>query len=81
MIKVLVLFSILSGVFVLYSYKETKKEENKKPNILILFADDQRAGTIKALGNQEIITPHIDKLVNEGEEEKRKIGFIEKKEN
>jgi len=65
-IKVLVLFSILSGVFVLHSCQEVKKEENKKPNILILFADDQRAGTINALGNQEIITPHIDKLVNEG---------------
>lgn len=46
----------------------TKKEEVKvkKPNILFLLADDQRASTINALGNSEIITPNLDRLVNEG---------------
>ena len=42
------------------------KEENQKPNILFLLADDQRASTIHALGNDEIITPNLDKLVSEG---------------
>jgi len=37
-----------------------------KPNILFLFADDQRADTIAALGNSRIKTPNIDKLVNAG---------------
>lgn len=46
--------------------KQDKVVEKKKPNILFLFADDQRAGTIRALGNQEISTPNIDKLVNAG---------------
>ncbi len=43
-----------------------KAETPKKLNVLFLFTDDQRAGTINALGNNEIRTPHIDKLVAEG---------------
>ena len=38
----------------------------KKPNIVVLFTDDQRYDTIRALGNQEIITPNIDRLVERG---------------
>ena len=39
---------------------------NKKPNILFLFTDMQRADTIHALGNPIIKTPNLDRLVNEG---------------
>ncbi len=38
----------------------------KRPNVLILFADDQRADTIAALGNPHIRTPHLDRLVSQG---------------
>jgi arylsulfatase A-like enzyme len=37
-----------------------------KPNILFLFADDQRADTIAAHGNPHIKTPNLDKLVEAG---------------
>ena len=37
-----------------------------RPNILLLFTDDQRAGTIGALGNPDIHTPHLDALVRRG---------------
>jgi arylsulfatase A-like enzyme len=37
-----------------------------KPNILFLFADDQRADTIAAHGNPRIQTPNLDKLVRAG---------------
>lgn len=37
-----------------------------KPNILFLFADDQRADTIAAHGNSHIRTPNLDKLVASG---------------
>ena len=37
-----------------------------KPNVLFLFADDQRADTIHAWGNPHIETPNIDGLVAEG---------------
>ena len=38
----------------------------EKPNILFLFTDDQQHDTIRALGNEAIITPSLDKLVKEG---------------
>ncbi|MYF05585.1 MAG: sulfatase-like hydrolase/transferase, partial [Holophagales bacterium] len=37
-----------------------------RPNILFLFADDQRADTIRAWGNELIDTPNLDRLVAEG---------------
>ncbi len=37
-----------------------------KPNILFLFADDQRFDTIGALGNRAIRTPNLDRLVQRG---------------
>ncbi len=36
------------------------------PNILFLFADDQRADTIAALGNPVIRTPNLDRLAHRG---------------
>ena len=38
----------------------------KRPNVLFLLTDDQRGGTIHALGNDEIKTPNIDRLVQRG---------------
>src|SRR3954447_15725860 len=37
-----------------------------KPNVVFLFADDQRADTIGALGNSYIKTPNLDQLVRSG---------------
>jgi arylsulfatase A-like enzyme len=44
-------------------------DENSKvarPNVLFLFADDQRADTIAAHGNPHIKTPNLDKLAASG---------------
>ena len=38
----------------------------ERPNVLFLFADDQRPDTIAALGNPHIKTPNIDRLVQRG---------------
>jgi len=38
----------------------------KQPNILFVFADDQTFEGIRALGNDEIETPNLDKLVANG---------------
>jgi arylsulfatase A-like enzyme len=38
----------------------------KRPNVLFLFSDDQRWDTIGALGNPEVQTPHLDRLVQAG---------------
>ena len=37
-----------------------------KPNILFIFADDMTYDAIAALGNEEIETPHLDRLVRGG---------------
>lgn len=37
-----------------------------RPNILFVLADDQRWDTIAALGNKEIKTPNLDRLVGRG---------------
>src|SRR5687768_6131446 len=38
----------------------------ERPNILLLFADDQRADTVGAWGNEHIRTPNLDGLVRRG---------------
>jgi len=41
--------------------------KREKPlNVLVLFTDDQRFDTIRALGNHSIHTPHLDTLVHKG---------------
>jgi arylsulfatase A-like enzyme len=40
--------------------------EARPPNILLLFADDQRTDTIGAWGNDRIRTPHLDRLAADG---------------
>ncbi|MYD44650.1 MAG: sulfatase-like hydrolase/transferase [Gammaproteobacteria bacterium] len=37
-----------------------------KPNVLVIFTDDQRFDTIRSLGNDSIHTPNIDRLVARG---------------
>lgn len=55
--------SLLAALFLLPSLQCS---EPARPNILFLFADDQRADTIAALGNRHIKTPHLDRLVQRG---------------
>jgi arylsulfatase A-like enzyme len=37
-----------------------------QPNILLLFTDQQRIDTIAACGHDHMVTPNLDRLVNEG---------------
>lgn len=39
---------------------------SQKPNILFIFADDQSYETIAAMGNEEVKTPNLDRLVTSG---------------
>lgn len=54
----------LMALLVLAGVASTAAAE--RPNVLFLFADDQRADTIGAFGNEVIETPHIDSLVESG---------------
>ncbi len=42
------------------------REKTDKPNILFIFADDQTFQGIRALGNDELQTPNLDRLVRNG---------------
>lgn len=43
-----------------------EKMNQQKPNFLFIFADDQTYNSINALGNEEVHTPNLDKLVKNG---------------
>jgi len=40
--------------------------QRRRPNIVFIFSDDQRFDTIAALGNRQIVTPNMDRLVRNG---------------
>jgi arylsulfatase A-like enzyme len=56
-ISLLVLLALASG---------SRLTAADKPNVIFVLADDQRFDTIAALGNGEIKTPNLDKLVARG---------------
>ncbi len=49
-----------------FGCKDAQKELPQKPNIVFVFADDMTYTAINALGNTEVNTPNIDRLVNQG---------------
>lgn len=57
---------LLLGFFPGCNTKKEPAKEKTKPNILFLFADDQRADAIGCAGNTYIQTPNIDKLAETG---------------
>ena len=42
------------------------KPAQERPNILVLMTDDQSYSTIHAMGNNQVITPNLDKLIEDG---------------
>lgn len=58
---------VLLGLFLLAGVVAAAVEaEAQRPNVLVLFADDQRADTVGALGNGLIRTPNLDQLARSG---------------
>lgn len=57
---------ILFGSFFNCNAGKTTTETRKKPNILFLFADDQRADALGCSGNTYIRTPNIDRIAENG---------------
>ena len=55
-----------SSVFGANPEKVNKENSPKRPNVLVLLTDDQTFSTIHAWGNNEIQTPNMDRLVNQG---------------
>jgi len=60
-IAILVLLSI-NGC----SFQKNANQDSSPPNIVFIFTDDQTYTALAALGNDEIQTPNLDKLVHNG---------------
>jgi arylsulfatase A-like enzyme len=64
-----VLRLLLRGGLVLLSLllaPAVRGDAAQRPNVLLIVTDDQRPDTIRALGNEVIRTPNLDRLVHEG---------------
>ncbi len=57
---------LATGIVGLISSVNLMAQANLKPNILILFADDQRADALGSAGNSYIQTPNIDQIAFSG---------------
>ena len=62
--KVLIVAAAL--LITLGDAKSSIAAEADRPNIVFIFADDQCFDTINSLGNQEVETPNLDRLVRRG---------------
>jgi hypothetical protein len=60
------LFSLFSVASCSQTLKTNQRDKNTHPNVLFLFADDQRADALGFAGNPYIRTPHIDRLAQTG---------------
>ncbi len=56
----------LPRLFALFCVTTLSLNADQPPNVVFIFADDQRADTIAALGNPVIKTPNLDRLVKRG---------------
>ena len=56
----------LPRLFVAFCAMAVSLRAAPTPNVVFIFADDQRADTIAALGNPVIKTPNLDRLVKRG---------------
>ena len=54
------LFALANLLFIFFS------AEAKKPNILLIFSDDHAKKALSCYGNQDIQTPALDRIANEG---------------
>jgi arylsulfatase A-like enzyme len=46
--------------------KQSMNKNSTKPNIIIIFTDDQGYQDLSCFGSPDIQTPHLDKMANEG---------------
>ena len=56
----------VSSVFTVTARSCDTIDNNKKPNFIIIFADDLRYGDLGSYGHPTIKTPNLDQMANEG---------------
>jgi arylsulfatase A-like enzyme len=59
-------FAICLAVLNTTMFGQETKDEIKRPNIIFLMADDQNVMSVGCYGNDEVQTPHMDRLAREG---------------
>ncbi|NND79797.1 MAG: sulfatase-like hydrolase/transferase [Maribacter sp.] len=60
----IVLFALL--IFMAMGCRKETAPKSAQPNIVFIFADDMTYSAVGALGNTEIQTPNLDRLVHQG---------------
>ena len=53
-------------VTILLTRCQLRADENRRPNILFMFTDDQPQSCLGCIGNEHIQTPNMDRLAEEG---------------
>jgi arylsulfatase A-like enzyme len=46
--------------------KGSKAKKNRKPNVIIIFADDQGSVDMNCYGAKDLVTPHMDSIAKKG---------------
>ena len=59
-------FQVFSLMCFLVLFSNYMKAQNKRPNIIFIYSDDQRYDALGVNGNDVIITPELDKLARQG---------------
>ena len=58
--------SMIAMPQLLFAAQTEEHQRKEKPNVLFLFVDDMTYDGLNVLGNSEIISPNLDKLVSSG---------------
>ena len=58
--------SIAVGLLVLLAFSRAAATADRRPNVIVLVADDLGYGELSCQGNPQIPTPHIDAMAAAG---------------
>ncbi|WP_340105472.1 sulfatase family protein [Rhodohalobacter sp. 8-1] len=64
--KLAIVLTALTGLCI-YSPSLAQNTDQKKPNVIVIFTDDQGYGDLSSYGAPNIQTPHLDKMATEGQ--------------